>query len=318
MQAWIGANAPGSASRLRRGLGWAAVGLNLATASLWAFWGAIEAFHEGWWHPALSDNLLGALRYMTPATIFVAIGSAGVLWPRVGAVVVLAFTAWVWWWWDVPGRISAGGTQAVLGLVMGGVGGFFAVLWWFGRAVPRRWALRATVGVPLAVAVASGAWPGYLAATRVNDGDFGEREVAGNGVVLRWAPRGPGWPRRGSNWEQANEAAVYLSEDGLALKAEPQGFWRLPRREELVRSLVRRGENAGGVFDEAVGGATYRRQPNKDTPLWDPHSEIIYWWTSDEGEDGHAWTVAYNGTLTLRNKRSGMGTLAFRLVRVER
>ena len=39
-------------------VGWSAVALNLLVSCLWAFWGAIENFHEGWHHGHLGLNLL--------------------------------------------------------------------------------------------------------------------------------------------------------------------------------------------------------------------------------------------------------------------
>jgi hypothetical protein len=39
-------------------VGWSAVALNLLVACLWAFWGAIENFHEGWHYGHLGLNLL--------------------------------------------------------------------------------------------------------------------------------------------------------------------------------------------------------------------------------------------------------------------
>jgi len=38
--------------------------------------------------------------------------------------------------------------------------------------------------------------------------------------------------------------------------------------------------NAGGEWDEASHQATYRAWPDKESPLWNPHSQIIYWWTA--------------------------------------
>jgi hypothetical protein len=46
---------------LRAAAGWSAVALNLLVSCLWAFWGAIENFHEGWHHGRLGLNLLWTL-----------------------------------------------------------------------------------------------------------------------------------------------------------------------------------------------------------------------------------------------------------------
>ena len=87
----------------------------------------------------------------------------------------------------------------------------------------------------------------------------------------------------------------YLSEDGLTLMAEPQNIWRLPTTDEIVRSLIRAGENTGCTWDGESGGAACIRQPNKDTPLWAPDEEPIYYWSADEYDDESAWYVPFTG-----------------------
>ncbi len=48
---------------------------------------------------------------------------------------------------------------------------------------------------------------------------------------------------------EATGLCRYLSEDGLTLMAEPQGIWRMPTTDEIVRSLARHGQNAGCAWD---------------------------------------------------------------------
>ena len=50
--------------------------------------------------------------------------------------------------------------------------------------------------------------------------------------------------------------------------AEPQDVWRMPTVDELVRSLVRRGENAGCAWDGEQKRAACRVAPDKEMPLW--------------------------------------------------
>ena len=187
----------------------------------------------------------------------------------------------------------------------------------FGRPEPRKLALGVLTGVTLITFVVSGAEPVWrvLIIGRTNDGDFGARVVEGNGVTLVWAPEGPGWPSEGIEWDEAVRRCRYLNEDGLSLADEPQDIWRLPTVEEIVRSLTRRGENAGGVWDSEQGRATYRTRPDKESPLWDPRSPIIYWWAADEVDADHAYRVVYNGGVWLISRNTGMGSQAFRAVR---
>lgn len=300
--------------RFRRSAGWLAVTLNGATASLWALWGAVEMFHEGWWRASLLENLAFAPLYLAPAAIFIALGLLGVLRPHLGALAMLAFTAWFWWWWEVPRRLVSG-EQLLLGLVLSGAGGWLACLWWWGRVEPRRWALHATWLAPLVVALAAGAFPGWRALTRQDDGGRGERLVVGRDLELLWVGAGPGWPGRGASWFEAHERVARLAPEGDRLLEFPLHAWRLPTRDEVVRSLSFRGQNAGGTLAPDGASARYRVLPDKETPLWDPRSEVIYWWTADELGGEQAWSVCYNGTLLPRRKAARMGTLGFRAVR---
>ncbi len=312
----IDASKVSGVSRSRWIVGWIAVLLNIGTSCLWAFWGGIESFHEGWWHETLAENVSWTFAYLAPAGVFTAIGVLGLIWPRIGALVIFGFTVWFWWWWDVIGRFqqsNIGG--AIIGIFMTGMSGLFVGMWWYGRAQPLRLALLGTVLAPLIVAVFSAAYPAYLVATRTNDGNFGARVVSGKGVELEWAPQGSGWPvKGGANWFEARDIASRLSLDGKSLLNEPQNFWRLPTNDEYVRSCVRHGVNSGGQLVEP-GKAIYVVRPDKETPLWNPKSEVIYWWTADEPDDRFAWSVVYNGLVVRRQKKDRMETLGFRAVR---
>jgi len=62
------------------------------------------------------------------------------------------------------------------------------LLYHFGRPQPRHWAWRCLLGLPLVTAVICGAYPGWLAVHRLDDGNYGTRRIEGNGVTLIWAP----------------------------------------------------------------------------------------------------------------------------------
>jgi hypothetical protein len=87
----------------------------------------------------------------------------------------------------------------------------------------------------------------------------------------------------------------YLSADGSALMAEPQNIWRMPTTDEIVRSLVRRGQNARCSWNGTSDQAKCLVQPNKDTPLWGPDASPIYYWSADEHDQEMAWYVPYTG-----------------------
>jgi hypothetical protein len=221
--------------------------------------------------------------------------------------------------------------------------------------VPRHanWALRnlhylVALGAPLLtfLIVSATQLPNIL--TRVDDGDRGERRIEGNGVTLVWAPAGPGW-----NWKQpwggypswdslalygmlpiglegktadrethATQADMeatglcrYLSEDGLTLVDEPQNIWRMPTTDELARSLVRRGQNAGCSWDSEGDDLACRVRPDKETPLWAPDQPPIYYWAGTESDEEQAWYVSYNGHVRDQPKSWGNPRHGYRCVR---
>jgi hypothetical protein len=299
-------------------VGWSAVALNLLVSCFWAFWGAIENFHEGWWSPSLWANLgLMLVQYLSPMLAAVLLGLLGLRWPRLGGLVyvIIGGSFGAWFLFGRPGSVSVAGY--LLNSLLAGGCGLIGLLFWFGRPRPRRWAYHLTWGLPLAVALVSGAEGAWRVATRYDDGDRGMRTVEGNGVRLTWAPAGPGWPTSGVSLEEAKRICRYLSDDSLRLADEPQDIWRLPTVEEVVRSLTRHGTNAGGEWDEGSHRATFRTWPDKESPLWNPHSQIIYWWTASDADPEHVYRVAYNGYVLVVPKKMSMGSCACRAVRRE-
>jgi len=246
------------------------------------------------------------VQYLGPMLIFVAAAVASVKWRVVGVIFHLGLGAWAFYYF----RGGAGWLLIGAPLIL------LATCYWIGRPQPQRVALCLVVGLPLLTAIVCGAEPAWRVAHRVDDGNYGMRRIAGNGVELTWAPEGPGWPSSGVNWFEASRACRYLAEDGKTLGDVQQNIWRLPSAEETVRSLVRHGRNAGGVLDSnAQMKARYPTQPDKETPLWNPHSMIIYWWTGTEVNASRALEVTYNGWVIDLPKRAKEGDLAYRCVR---
>jgi len=164
-------------------------------------------------------------------------------------------------------------------------------------------------------------------AGRIDDGNRSLRIVQGNGVKLIWAPEGPGWPSpdphdkvwitewRGPTWEEAQDICRHLTADGKSVAGTPQDVWRLPTMEEVVRSMTRHGTNCGGIWDRINARASYSTKPDKESPLWNPYSPIIYWWTSSAHDRGRAYCIDFNGNVYDRDKQSTMGSQGFRAVR---
>ena len=292
----------------RQIVGWIAVGLSTVITCIWAFWGIVENFHEGWHYESLLSNVgLMFVQYLSPMLIFMVVTLISISWPRFGGglhAVSALLVAWFFQAWTNT-------VIFVLMLPLIGIG----VLYWFGRPQPRKLALSLAIGLPLLTLTLSGIEPVLRVSQRVADGNLQAQLVHGNGVNLIWAPDGPGWPRAGGDWYEAQQACQYLGEDGLTPSPVAQHIWRLPTVEEAVRSGARHGQNSGGVWDAELAKATYRTTPDKESPLWYVHSQVIYWWTATEVDDEHAYIIVYDGKVWPRAKQFGPAYLGFRCVK---
>lgn len=334
----------------RRMPGYVATALVILTTSLWTFWGVGEMYYEGWWGP-WSERLMYVM-FAVPSLVLTLVA---ITWPRAGGWLIIgiggAFTAW---WWGMAARrglLTLGrviGTFPVSGLlVVTGVlflleGGYRRRLRSEGWTPPGNWLRRnlryvLAVGIPALIAVAVSVFWCPMLLTRIDDGDRGARLIEGNGVMLVWAPAGPGWwegiaaskqtgrllPGANLSWndialygaspvgfghkpgyENRDATAAdmlstglcrYLAEDGTVLRSEAQNIWRMPTTDEIVRSLVRHGKNAGCTWDGESGAAQCAVQPDKETPLWVPDWSPIYYWSADEYDEHEAWYVPYTG-----------------------
>jgi hypothetical protein len=293
--------------RGRRAAGWVAVGLSTGLSALWAVWGSIESFHEGWYYRETWRNVALMLGQYLPWMFVPMIAGLLALWRRpAGLVTHGALAAGALWLFGV--RSVGGRLIAMPVLVLG-------LLYSYGRPQPLRWARRVLVVVPLLIAVVCGAYPAWRVFTRPSAVDASMRRIQGDGVDLIWAPAGPGWDDRGFSWFEATRRCAYLSADGAALSTAPQGHWRLPTVDEVVRTQRWRGASAGGAWDAAAGRVTYRKMPDKEAPLWHPYSQIIYWWTASDAGDGRAYRIAYNGYVLAVRKQYGADYTACRCVR---
>ena len=287
--------------------GWSAVALSTGLACLWAYWGIVENFHEGWHERSLTADVAVGVAHFVRIPIAIALVAAfSVRWPRLGGVLhaVAAVGALIRY------ETMAGRVLVALPL------GVLAILWFVGRPQPRRLALALVLLLPLLTLIGAGVGPAWRVTHRLDDGRRDARVVVGNGVRLEWAPAGPGWSAGGASWAQALEVCRRLSPDGTMLRDTTVGAWRLPTVEEAVRSLTRHGENAGGVWDSLRGQAHFRVQPDKESPLWDTYSGVIYWWTASEIDSAQAWQVVYNGYVRTVTKTARLGSFGFRAVKV--
>jgi hypothetical protein len=291
----------------RQLVGWIAVSVSILITCLWAFWGMVENFHEGWYFESLLSNLgLMLIQYLSPMIVFMGVTLVSIFWSRFGGGlhIILALLA-IWFF-------QAFSNAATFLIILPLIG--LGLLYWIGRPRPRKLAVSLVVGLPLLTLIISGIGPAVRVSQRIDDGNLQARSVHGNGVNLIWAPQGPGWPLKGGNWDEANRVCRYLSDNGLTIAADPQQIWRLPTVDETVRSLSRNGQNSGGLWNAEIAQATYKITPDKTSPLWDVHSQVIYWWTATEIDDERAYIVAYDGKVWPRDKHIGPAYLGFRCV----
>jgi hypothetical protein len=292
----------------RQIVGWIAVSLSTAISCVWAFWGIIENFHEGWHYESLLSNVgLMFAQYLSPMLIFAVVTLTSISWPRLGGVlhVIVALLA-AWFFQALSNTVTLFLMVPLVGIGM---------LYWFGRPKPRRIAVSLAVGLPVLTLIISGIEPVLRVSQRVYDGNLQARLVHGNGVNLIWAPDGPGWPRTGADWYEAQQVCQYLGKDGLTPAPVPQHIWRLPTVDEAARSMARHGQNSGGVWDAETAEATYEIRPDKESPLWSVYSQVIYWWTATEVDQEHAYIIVYDGKVWPRAKQFSPAYLGFRCVR---
>jgi len=350
----------GAGSRVPATAGW---GILVAAASMAAFWGSAEFFHEGWYEPFGRTLPL----YLMPAAVLAVLALFALRYPAPAGVVVVgsavAFTTWRYV------RLGAMHAPIVASLwIVGVVLALPGVLLLLGRwrptgAAARRRAL-ATVAAPVAVALAVGLPLLVRNLGRVPLESRGEVTVSGGGVALTFAGEGPGWlasrdrpvmfeGRRyvGLSWNEialfgmeplgfegkrfgpgydgtpgsVRNATVeefrrynmfrFIDPEGRRLTRTLHDAWRLPGAAELVAVLQYRGACAGGRFDPAAGRAWYERTPDKDAPIWDPGTEVVYYWTATEAGPDTALDLSYSGRVRPVLKTSAQDYRGFRAVR---
>jgi len=289
-------------------MGWLAVGFSIAITCIWALWGAAETFHEGWYYESFVMNIgLAITQYLSPMFIFMGVGIISIYWHRVGGVIHMVVALFAAWFFNVF-------TNTVIILIIVPLIGI-GLSYWYGSPPPRKIATRWMIGLPILVAFISGFGPAYRVSQRITDRNLDAQLVSGNGITLTWAPSGPGWPQEGANWYEAVQICQSLNQDGKTIGSEPQNIWRLPTVDEAVRSMALHGENSHGVWDGKNAKAVYEKRPDKEFPLWDIYSQVIYWWTATEADQKSAYIIVYDGKVWPRAKQLEMGYLGFRCVR---
>ena len=293
-------------SRLRQILGWVCVVLATLATSFLGFWGILENFHEGWHHSTLLLRLVWMFAYLSFMFVFMALSLIAVRWPWAGFLLFAGIALFCLWFFHA--------SKATIQMLVAPAS-LLAVGFAVGRPTPKCWAYRLITVLPLLTVLVVGIYPAWRVANRVDDGNRGIRHLSENGVDLIWAPKGPGWPTQGMSWHDARERCRYLTEDGASVAETILDVWRLPTVEEAVRSQCLHGENSGGSWDAATATASYQQRPDKESPLWDIGSQVVYWWTATEVNDEQAYIIVYDGKVWPRPKGASQGNLGFRAVK---
>ncbi len=282
-------------------IGWISVSVSILTACFWAFWGIIENFHEGWYFDSFWKNIgLMLIQYLSPMIITIALTLLSIRKNKIGAVFFII----------IGGILSFLVNNAIISVPFI----FLGLLYWYSDFSQKKWKYRLSLVIPFLTLIIMGIEPVIRVSGRVNDKNLESRAIVQNNIALVWAPQGPGWPENGTNWYTADSICKYLKEDGLSMANQPQNIWRLPTVEEVVKSLQRHGVNCKGQLNPNMK-PEYEIRPDKETPLWNPNSKVIYWWTKTEVDEDKAFIIVYDGKIWERKKNFAPDYLGFRAVK---
>ena len=129
-------------------LGWIGVSITLLVSSFWAYWGAFENFHEGWYAASVWDNILMMLfQYLLFSIIFVLLALVSLKWKTVGLIAHLLLGGFCIWFFS-------GASFSVLGILIIIPFTVLGVLYYVGKPKPKKWAYRLIVLVPLTIIIA--------------------------------------------------------------------------------------------------------------------------------------------------------------------
>ena len=290
-------------------LGWIAVAIVVIIASIWAYWGGMESFHEGWYSSNVWENIsMILIQYFSLTLVFIIIGLIGIRFPvaSLPLCIVIGIAAAV---------ILSGASFSLLWIMIIMLLVGLGLLLFFGRAKPRKIAYTLVYVLPVIILIVTSTIGLIRVSRRIDDGDYGQRTVGVESVCLIWAPRGPGWPDEGTSYLQAKEIVAYLNEPGTRILDEKVNIWRLPTVEEAVSSQMLHGKDAGGKWDPENKKASYNFTPDKETHLWDPHSKVINYWTNTIASEGRAYIIVYNGGVYSRGMDIRPDYLSFRAVK---
>ena len=286
-------------------IGWITIIITFSIISFWSYWGINEAFHEGWHNTSLLQNLaMTFVQYLSVPIVFLTLALIALNYKKIGAGLFIAIGIFaIFFFHSNTGRFIV-----FIPLLL------IAFGFYFGEYKSKKTISLSFAGIFLLITLSFGIPQLIKVENRFNDNNFKSRIIKGNKVNLTWAPQGIGFPLEGTNWQTAKDNCARLNKEGAKLENNEINAWRLPSRDEIVRSMTKKNNNSAGSMDDS-GIAQYNVNPDKETPLWNPHSKVIYYWTSEPKNEKRAFMVAYNGYILSRRKKSGANYHGYRCVK---
>ena len=129
-------------------IGWTGVSVTVLLSSLWAYWGAIENFHEGWYSTSIWENLFMLLfQYLLFTIVFMVLAVVALRWRRIGLTLHIATAGFSYWFFS-GASFSVVGLMIVIPIIALGL------LYYFGEPQPKKWAYRIIIIIPLLIILA--------------------------------------------------------------------------------------------------------------------------------------------------------------------
>lgn len=292
-------------TKFRDIIGWLNIALSFLIVSFWSYWGINETFHEGWYYSSFWQNIyLTFVQYLSIPVVFLVAFLIALNYKKVGSALLLIFGIISLFFF----KSNAGRFLIFIPFLL------LSLSSYFGSFKNKKVASYSLITIFFLIILSFGIPQLIKVENRFNDYNFQIRIIEGSDFKLAWAPQGEGFPVKGTSWQIAKRNCALLNEEGTNLENKELNIWRLPTKLEIVSSMTRNNTNSGGVIDN-LGTAQYEIKPDKETPLWNPLSPIIYYWTSDLKNQNQAFLVSYNGIILERNKDSGANYQGYRCVK---
>lgn len=295
---------------VQNALGWSAVIITILIGSFWSYWGIMEFFHEGWHSVSVANSLfLFFVQYASLTVLFILLPLLAMRYKKIGLIVFIALAIFARFFFDGASFFTA---YILIAFPLIGLG----LLYFFGNIPNKKLAISLIIIFPLGIMLIAGIPQFITVMQRIDDGNYGTRTLECQGKPLVWAPRGPGFPAESHTWNEAKEICARLNRDGDAISDTVLNIWRLPDIEEAVRCQMIHNENAGGIWNKEKRRAEYEKRPDKETPLWVPDWEVIYYWTSEPSRENEeqAYIIDYKGGIFDKDMQRKPNYQSFRCV----